>query len=164
MINRSYLILGGNMGNRAASIETAEKKLSESGVKIVAGSKVYETAPWHMESCESFLNKVIKVETNYSAEELMRLCLHTEEEMGRLRKSGAYESRIIDIDILFFNDEITETDQLHIPHPRLHLRRFVLVPLSEIDPQLLHPVLKKTARQLLLECADEGEVHLYLPA
>ena len=162
-MNIAYLILGGNLGNRAANIRKAEILLEQRGVLITDSSPVYETAPWNMENCADFLNKVIQVTTKKSAHELLETCLKIEEEFGRLRDQGKYLSRAIDLDILFFNKEIVNTPQLTLPHPRLHERKFVLTPLEAIAPDFFHPILKKNIRELLRECPDKLEVRPLIP-
>ncbi|MBC7863574.1 MAG: 2-amino-4-hydroxy-6-hydroxymethyldihydropteridine diphosphokinase [Bacteroidia bacterium] len=157
-MNRAYLILGGNMGNRAAMIKSAEKQLELSCGKIVLRSSFYETEAWGMENAAPFLNKVIAIETEKNPTETLATCLHIENLLGRTRTQGKYESRTIDIDILLFNDEIITISELEIPHPRMHLRRFVLLPFAEIEPSLMHPVLKKTIAALLTECTDKSQV------
>lgn len=161
MINKAYLILGGNMGNRAAMLANAEQLLTEERITISASSSVYETAPWQMNGCDAFLNKVLVTDTDLSATALMAACLKVEEKLGRKRTEGGYSSRTIDVDILFFNDEVIVSPNLHIPHPRLHLRKFVLKPLLEVAANHLHPLLKKKISELYEQCEDQGEVTLY---
>ncbi len=161
-MNCAYLILGGNLGNRAALIEQAEKMLSEKGVTIVKTSSLFETAPWQMEYAGSFLNKVLEVNTDLSAQQLMRVCLEIEKKQGRTRTASGYVSRSMDIDILFFNDEVIKDESVEIPHPRLHLRRFVLVPMNELNPHFVHPALNKTISQLLNDCEDTGDVKKFI--
>ena len=112
-----------------------------------------------MTDAPDFFNQVAQVKTSLSAEKLLSLLLQLEKDLGRERRdTGGYASRTIDIDILFFNDEIIKKEGLQVPHPRLPLRRFALRPLCEIAPDLMHPVLKKTVRELLRECPDTSEV------
>jgi 2-amino-4-hydroxy-6-hydroxymethyldihydropteridine diphosphokinase len=161
-MNVAYLLLGGNLGKRVENLSLAQKFLTNEGLNILTASSIFETAPWGMNSTTYFLNKVIGVECNLSVMELLNTCLKVEKMMGRQRSSEHYQSRIIDIDILFFNDEVILTEELKVPHPRLHERRFVLVPLSEIAPKFVHPVLKKTTEELLQICKDQLEVKKFI--
>jgi len=154
-MNFVYLGLGSNRGNRQDNLATAIKLLQEKAGKAIVASSVYETAPWQMEDNTPFLNQVIFIETTLSAPVLMDAILKIEEAMGRMRtKNTGYEPRSIDIDILFFNNDVLETDFLIIPHPHVAKRRFVLEPLAEIASAYIHPQLKKTMAWLLSDCDD----------
>ena len=157
-MNVAYLLLGGNLGDRLHNLILAENFLVSEGINILQASSIFETAPWGMNESPFFLNKVIVVEINYTADVLLNICLKIEKMMGRERNSGNYQSRIIDVDILFFNQEIIFSEDLKVPHPRLHQRRFALVPLCEVAPKLVHPVFKKTLEELLQMCEDKLEV------
>lgn len=159
-MNEAYLCLGGNMGNCLVNLKQANAFVEESVGKIVQCSSVYLSQAWGMDDAPDFYNQVIKLETHLKPEELMSVLLDIEKQMGRerLEQSKGYQNRMIDIDILFFNAEVIKTNILQIPHPRLHLRRFVLEPLNEIAPNYMHPILKKSITQLLSICADEGQV------
>lgn len=156
-LNKAYLLIGGNVGNKLFFLEQAVMLLQKQCGKITDRSSIYETAPWGNIHQASFLNQALELQTRYEAENLMFLLLKIEEQMGRVRLEK-YGPRIIDIDVLFFNDEVYNTIELTIPHKELQNRRFVLQPLSEIAPLLVHPVLKKSVQQLLAECADASEV------
>jgi 2-amino-4-hydroxy-6-hydroxymethyldihydropteridine diphosphokinase len=147
MPNLVYLSLGSNVGDREAQLQDALAKLAAVG-SVVATSSFYETEPVEFTRQPWFLNCAIALETNKTPEQLMAAILRIEEEMGRrrVRKKGP---RAIDIDILLFGDTIINSQELTIPHPAMHQRRFVLEPLAEIAPELLHPVLKKTIGELL---------------
>jgi 2-amino-4-hydroxy-6-hydroxymethyldihydropteridine diphosphokinase len=142
-----YLSLGSNIGDREAQLRAAQVRLSTIG-RVIATSSFYETEPVEFTQQPWFLNCAVAVETDTTPEQLMSAILRIEEEMGRRRvqKKGP---RSIDIDILLFADAIMESNELTIPHPAMHQRRFVLEPLAEIAPQALHPVFKKTIRELL---------------
>jgi 2-amino-4-hydroxy-6-hydroxymethyldihydropteridine diphosphokinase len=147
MPNLVYLSLGSNVGDRQVQLQDALAKLAAVG-RVVATSSFYETEPVEFTQQPWFLNCAIALETNKTPEQLMAAILRIEEEMGRRRvqKKGP---RAIDIDILLFDDTIVDSKELTIPHPAMHQRRFVLEPLAEIAPELLHPVLKKTIGELL---------------
>lgn len=153
-----YLLLGGNIGERISYINKAIEKLG-SRFEILNQSSVYETAAWGDTNQMPYLNVALKVKVNCSAEEVHKITRNIEYSLGR-REKGNYQPRTIDIDILFYGDKIIETKKLVIPHERLHLRNFVLVPLNEIEPSLMHPKLKKTVHQLFLDCEDKFEVEL----
>ncbi|HXR83223.1 MAG TPA: 2-amino-4-hydroxy-6-hydroxymethyldihydropteridine diphosphokinase [Hanamia sp.] len=153
-MNKIFLITGGNIGDRRGNLQTAAALIQEQIGKIISSSKIYETEAWGIIDQDSFYNQVFIVESNFSAGEVMQKILKIEEEMGRVRtiKNAA---RVIDIDILFFNDDIINEKNLTIPHPQIINRRFVLTPLNEIAPAIIHPVYKKTIHELLSICKDE---------
>ena len=157
-MNEAYLLTGGNMGDRTGFLKEARKKIEYECGRIVQSSALYETAAWGKEDQESFLNQVLQLETMLSPRDLLITILKIEESLGRKREVK-YGPRTIDIDILFYNNEIIEEEGLHIPHPRLQDRRFVLAPLSEIAPHKIHPLLLKSIEQLLKECPDQLEVN-----
>jgi 2-amino-4-hydroxy-6-hydroxymethyldihydropteridine diphosphokinase len=149
-----YLSLGSNVGDREEQLREAEARLAAVG-RVVRVSPYYETEPVEFTGQAWFLNCALALETSQSPQELMSAILRIEEEMGRRRvqKKGP---RSIDIDILLFDEEVVCSDELTIPHPTMHRRRFVLEPLAEIAPGVVHPVLKKTARELL-DALPEGQ-------
>lgn len=157
-MNKVYLLLGGNQGDPAKNLRKAWTLIEKRIGQILRSSSVYQTAAWGNRDQTDFLNQVIIAETPLTASQCLEACLSIEKEMGRTR-SFKYAPRVIDIDILFFNKEIIHRHELIIPHPAMQLRRFVLVPLNELSPQLLHPVLKQTVHQLLLQCPDELNVN-----
>lgn len=150
-----YLLLGGNLGDKEKIFSKAQINLHNLLGEITAQSAVYETEPWGFESTDLFWNQVLEIATSLSPEEVLRKTQQTEVELGRIRKSNQYDSRIIDIDVLFYGEEIVELPNLIIPHPRIQERKFALVPLNEIAPDLKHPVFQKTITQLLAECNDQ---------
>jgi 2-amino-4-hydroxy-6-hydroxymethyldihydropteridine diphosphokinase len=141
-----YLSLGSNVGDREAQLRDAQARLGAAG-RVVAASSFYETEPVEFTEQPWFLNCVVGLETSKTPQQVMVAILRIEEEMGRRRvqKKGP---RSIDIDILLFDDAIMDSQGLTIPHPAMHRRRFVLEPLTEIAPEMLHPALKKTIREL----------------
>lgn len=147
------------MGDRKKNLETAVLYIEKRIGTIFKRSSIYETEPWGSKGQPSFYNQVLRVNTILSARECIHTILEIEKEMGRIRtiKNAA---RIIDIDILFYNDEIINTTDLVIPHKEIPNRRFVLMPLSEIEPNFIHPYLKKNMQELLSECEDPLKVSL----
>jgi 2-amino-4-hydroxy-6-hydroxymethyldihydropteridine diphosphokinase len=156
-----YLSLGSNIGNRQANLAKAVAEIGRRIGAYCSSSGVYETGAWGFDSA-NFLNQVIFIETRLSPQSLIALCLEIEKEMGRTRNSDkGYASRVIDIDILFYNDLILNVENLIIPHPHIQDRRFILIPLHDIASSLRHPVLNKTVSELLAECSDEGMVTVF---
>jgi 2-amino-4-hydroxy-6-hydroxymethyldihydropteridine diphosphokinase len=153
-MNRVALLIGGNQGDRSALIAQATELIQQRIGPVVAASRVYETEPWgEFDSPQpNFLNRGLLVETALTAHEVLSEALEIEAELGRVRKEGSklYSSRPMDIDLIFYNDEVIETPELTIPHPRMHLRQFVLDPLAEIMPEYRHPVMGLTVREMLI--------------
>ena len=159
-MNSAYLLTGGNLGEREHNLATARKLLAEQIGNIIAASSLYETAAWGNTDQPAFLNQALMIETPLNAKQLIRRILKIEKKMGRVREEK-YGPRLIDIDILLFNEEKHNYQFLKLPHPEMQNRRFALLPLAEIAPEIIHPVLKKTIAELLLECTDELEVKKY---
>lgn len=153
-MNKAFLSLGSNRGNRQEYLQNAITMLQKTGGKVRGESSIYETQPWQMSDSTNFLNQVIMLETALDAQALMDVIIQTETSMGRIRTKTGYEPRTIDIDILFFNDEVINSSSLTVPHPQIPKRRFVLEPLCELAPEYIHPTLKKSLKQLLSECPD----------
>ncbi len=157
-MNRAYLLTGSNLNNPETQVALAFQLVEEHCGKIIAASSLYGSAPWGIRDQPEFINQAICLETNTSAAILLKQILAIEKEMGRERlfKMGP---RIIDIDILLFNDDIIDEPGLTVPHPLLPQRRFALEPLAEIAPLIVHPVLKKDIQKLLQECTDPLNVY-----
>lgn len=142
-----HISIGSNIGDRQSNCSDAIKRMQMKGVSIKKISSMYETEPWGMKKQPKFINMAIEAETSLLPEELLKTLKDIEKEMGR-QDTVKWGPRIIDLDILFYNDIAIEMEHLQIPHPLLHKRDFVLIPLCEIAPDKLHPVLKKTIKQL----------------
>ena len=153
----AYLLLGSNLGDRAARLAQARRDLAATAGRITAASALYETAAWGLEDQPAFLNQVLAVETKLSAPALLAACLAAEQQQHRARLVR-WAARTLDVDMLLFGQEIINTPTLTVPHPALPARRFALVPLAEVAPQLMHPVLRRTVDELLAACLDKLEV------
>ncbi len=156
-----FLGLGSNLGIRESNLEQAVARIGESVGRVLDFSSLYETEPWGFQADDEFLNQVIKVKTELKPHELLERIQAIESLLGRSRGKERYESRLIDIDILFYENLIIEEEHLKIPHPLLQQRRFVLVPLCEIASEIIHPVLQKTVCELLELCKDKSKVKKY---
>jgi 2-amino-4-hydroxy-6-hydroxymethyldihydropteridine diphosphokinase len=159
-MNKAYLLTGGNLGNREENMATAKKYIAEQCGAVTAASSLYETAAWGNTDQPAFLNQALEIHTSLTATQLIRKLLKIEKQMGRIRKEK-YGPRLIDIDILLFNDEVHNYPLLQLPHPQLHNRRFALLPLHEIAKDQIHPVLHASIHQLLQNCPDQLAVKKY---
>ncbi len=157
---RTFLLLGSNEGDRKAYIEKACHSIEAGAGKIIAISSLYQTAAWGKEDQPAFLNQVIIIDTDMSPEDLLKTILAIESKFGRSRLEK-WGSRTLDMDILFYGDQIISTKDLIVPHPAIAQRRFTLIPLAELAPDFVHPVLRKNMKQLLLECIDMLEVEKF---
>ncbi len=159
--SRVIIGLGSNQGDRFASLGRAMELIRKEAAEITAVSSVWETEPWGFEANEQFLNMVAVIETAMHPTQLMQLFRSIEGRMGRKHSGGGkYESRIIDLDILFWEDRVISLPGLEVPHPKLADRRFVLEPLSEVASGTVHPVTQQTVAEMLLVCDDRSEVRL----
>ena len=152
-MNISYLLIGGNQGERTAQLALAREKIAAAAGDLLCVSSLYETAAWGKTDQPDFLNQALELATSLEATELLGVLLDIELQMGR-RRLEKYGSRIIDIDMLFFNDAIIRLPQLVIPHPEIQHRRFALAPMAEIAPLFKHPVLGQSIQELLAVCDD----------
>jgi 2-amino-4-hydroxy-6-hydroxymethyldihydropteridine diphosphokinase len=156
-----FLGIGTNLGNRELNLKEAVNRIEESIGSVKKSSSVYVTEPWGFQTNDEFLNMVVKIETELIPSDLLERILIIESLLGRVRNEKQYSSRIIDIDILLYGDLVTDENNLKIPHPLMHERKFVLVPLCEIEGELVHPVLKKSISDLLKSCKDQSLVKRY---
>ena len=155
-----HILFGSNMGDKNEIFAQACLFINNRCGRIVSVSSAYESEPWGFEAEEWFLNRLITVETELEPEEMMQQLLGIEAELGRVRhpETDGYTSRTADLDILYYGSRIVVTDSLTIPHPRLHKRRFALLPLCEMVPQFVHPAFRLTQIELLERCPDTSEV------
>ncbi len=156
-MNKIYLLLGSNMGNSKKQLSSAISHIEKKIGPVKRRSGIYQTAAWGKTDQPDFLNQVIIADSTLTAGNIMQTILSIEKKMGRIR-AEKNAPRIIDIDILFYNKNIISEKDLVVPHPAIQLRRFVLIPLNELSPNLQHPVLKKTIHQLLVSCPDKLDV------
>lgn len=156
-MNTAYLLIGGNVGDRAANLQTALRRIAETCGTINSTSSLYETAAWGNTDQPSFYNQAVVVTTPLSPEGLMDQLLDIELEMGRIR-TQKYGPRTIDLDILMIDDLVLNTEKLTIPHPQMHNRRFALLPLIEVAPTLIHPLFDQSIEVLLQNCPDTLDV------
>ncbi len=157
-MHKVFLGIGGNIGNKADNFNKVYTFIKNELGEIIKSSSVYESPPWGFSADENFWNQVLVLETGFLPLDILQKVTEIENQFGREREIGKYNSREMDIDILYFDDLIIETEKLTIPHPRIQQRRFVLVPLNEIAPNFMHPKLRLTSFQMLEKCKDESVI------
>lgn len=160
-LNRLVLSLGSNLGDREAHLTQACELIREKIGEIVSFSSVYDTPPMGFHAPQSFLNMCVCCTSIYSPQESLNIIHEIEAQMGRLRVEGTYISRNIDIDIIFFNSIVRSHEAPLIPHPSFQLRKFVLLPLNDLDPNLRDPRDQRTVKEILTACDDQSEIHLF---
>lgn len=153
-MNDLLIGLGSNQGNRTANLALAHRLLSRNVGIVSKESPVYQTEPWGVADQAAYYNQVLWIKTVFSLEDAFRKCQIIEQKMGRQREEQ-WGPRIIDVDVLYYNQEQVHTEALTVPHRHLHERRFVLQPLSDIAPDYQHPVFQKNTTELLAACTDE---------
>jgi 2-amino-4-hydroxy-6-hydroxymethyldihydropteridine diphosphokinase len=157
--NTAYLLTGSNMGDREAHLNQAKALIEKHIGTVKETSRLYETQAWGKTDQPNFYNQAIAVETTQFPQQVLKNILKIEQEMGRIR-TEKWEERVIDIDILLFNEEIVEDDNLKIPHPHLHERNFALVPLMDVAGEVMHPVLNLPVEEIYFECLDTLDVFM----
>lgn len=159
-MDKVYLILGSNKGDRPAFLSAARARIELLALEGINASFIYESEPWGFDASTWFLNMAISLDSALGPLDLIDRLLKIEADLGRVRSDEAtgYESREIDIDIIFYGEKVLDTSRLTLPHPRMHQRRFVLEPLCDIAPGFVHPIFGKTVRELLDECQDKSIV------
>lgn len=158
-MNKALILSGTNAPSLSGHLDQAAERMISSGIHITKRSSYYKSPPWGFTSKNEFLNQVLMIETEMDPFQLMKRLLAIETEMGRNRTPGAgYEDRLIDLDILFYNKEVINSETLIVPHPRMQLRRFALLPCAEIAGNWIHPVLRVKVTEMLENCEDRSEV------
>ncbi len=157
-MHKTVLLLGSNLGDSKALILKAKNLLEINLGPCVLNSSLYKSEAWGFDTTDSFLNQVLVFDSDLNPKEILHIALDIEDKLGRERISDGYSSRTMDIDLLFYDQEIIKEDDIEIPHPRLHLRRFTLEPLVEIMPDFVHPIIHKTLHKLLVNCTDNLSV------
>lgn len=160
-LHTAYILLGGNLGEVKKTFKRAHILLNALG-NITLKSGVYRSEPWHMDSENQFFNQAIALQTSLEPQLLLQELLSIEQKLGRKRKAktSGYADRVLDLDMLFFDDLVLKSEYLVLPHPRLHQRMFTLLPLQEIAGELMHPVLQKDINGLVKLCEDSSRVKL----
>lgn len=155
-----YIGLGSNLGQRHLFLEAAKKQIHQRMGPVTGLSQIYETPPWGFEAEQAFLNQVVCCTTTLSPLEALDTALSIERSLGRKRtEQQGYASRTVDVDLLLYGEEVIDLPRLILPHPQMHRRRFVLEPLAELAPDLIHPLLLQPIRRLLETCEDDSPIH-----
>jgi 2-amino-4-hydroxy-6-hydroxymethyldihydropteridine diphosphokinase len=157
-MHQVFLGIGGNIGNKPENFSKVHSLIENELGPITQKSSVYETPPWGFSAKENFWNEVMEIKTKLEPREVLAEIHKIENLFNRVRHSGRYTSREMDIDILYCDTDCTASHELTIPHPKLHQRLFVLVPLAEIAPDFQHPLFQKSSKQLLEQCKDESAI------
>lgn len=157
-MNTAYLILGGNKGDKLQHLQQALLLLERRVGTILKKSDIFVTAAWGNTDQPDFFNQAICIKTLLSPHDLLKEIISIEESLGRIRTHEKWMERTMDIDILFYNDGIIDTLDLKIPHPFIQERKFVLIPMQQLSPMLIHPIIKKNIQTLLFECSDDLDV------
>ncbi len=155
-MNVAFLGMGGNLGDQRAGLHSVLRQLAENGCLVTKVSRFYITAPWGSQSLNNYTNIAVEINCDLNATELHTLTIKIETAEGRVRTSEQNADRTMDIDLLCFNQEVITSEFLKVPHPRMHLRPFVMQPLAEIAPHFIHPVLGKNFADLAEEVGTEG--------
>jgi len=154
----AFFSLGSNLGDREGNLKEAQRLMEEQMGRIERMSKVYESPPWGFTSDHLFCNMCLLIRTVLTPPDLMKKALQVEKEMGRVSEKGGYADRIIDVDLLLFDDMVLDLPGLVLPHPRMEMRKFVMIPLSDIAPDHIHPVSGLTMAEILARCQDPSEI------
>jgi len=161
MSHTAYLLLGSNIGNRLQYLQQANEKIQQTpGIQIQSASSIYETAAWGLEDMPAHLNMALKVKTILSAQQLLEEVLRIELELDRARQQK-WGARTLDIDIIFYDNQVSTSETLTLPHPLLQERRFVLIPMAEIAADYLHPIFNQTVAELLASTKDQLPVTIF---
>lgn len=160
-MNTVYILTGSNLGDRKEILLAAKSEIGKRCGHIEAASGIYESEPWGFEAKERFLNQVVLLQTELGPYALLSKLQEIEKKMGRVRTKAGYESRLIDLDILYFNDLNIQSDTLTIPHPGIHNRAFTMVPMAELAPDLVHPILKLNQAEILSTLPDKQDIRLF---
>jgi 2-amino-4-hydroxy-6-hydroxymethyldihydropteridine diphosphokinase len=153
-----YFSTGSNQGDRLTMLVQAAKLINKLIGKVILFSPVVESEPWGFEAETNFFNQVLMIETQQRPEQVLNQILEIETKLGRIRSGKGYSSRNIDIDILFYDEKQVNESNLEVPHPLLHKRKFILQPLADIAPDLIHPVLQTTIIKLLSQLNDDSKI------
>ncbi len=162
-MSTAYLCAGSNIGDRVGYLQQANNLLKDTaGIIVTESSSIYETEPVGFKDQQWFANAVLKIETTLSPQELLEQCMRIEKQLGRKRDpDNRFGPRTLDLDILFYEDRIISDESLQIPHPRMHERAYALVPMLELDPDFVHPVIKKSVFDIHSKLEEPEEVYLY---